>query len=451
MDPMTSQSHSGVLDRRRFLAAAAGGLLAPRPAMRGAQAGKPNVVVFLTDDLGYADIGPYGAKDIRTPNLDRLARQGVRFTDCYSNGPVCTPTRAGLMTGRYQQRVGLEWAITPTDRGKGLPVRETTIARMLKDNGYATALIGKWHLGAEVEYGPNAHGFDYFFGITGGNVDHYSHLNRLGDPDLWENTRRIERHGYMTDLIAERAVAWLDEHAKEPFFAYVAFNAVHWPFQPPGRPDLVRNPKTWYDGTRRDYAGMTESVDAAVGRVLAALDRHGVAQNTLVIFTNDNGGERLSDNQPTFHHKATLWEGGIRVPGLVRFPGRIPAGKNTPQVAISMDFAATILAATGTQPPAGRTLDGIDLLPVLRGQKPPADRTLFWRIDRADRKQKAAREGRWKYVRDGSIEMLFDLDRDPGERVNLGYRRPEVLARLRAAVDDWERELAKNPPPFVVK
>lgn len=449
MDPMTSHLHSGILDRRRFLAAAAGALA---PALHAGQGpAKPNVVVFLTDDLGYADIGPYGARDIRTPHLDRLARQGVRFTNCYSNGPVCTPTRAALMTGRYQQRVGLEWAVTPNDRGKGLPVRETSLARMLKDNGYATALIGKWHLGAEIEYGPNAHGFDYFFGITGGNVDFYSHRNRPGDPDLWENTKRIERKGYLTELIAERAVSWIDQHARQPFFAYVAFNAVHWPFQAPGRPDDVRTADTWTDGTRKDYAGMVESVDEAVGRVLTALDRHNVARDTLVIFTNDNGGERLSDNRPAFHHKATLWEGGIRVPGLVRFPGRIPAGRTTPQVAATMDFMATILAATSTPPPAGRTLDGIDLLPVLRGEKPPVDRALFWRIDRADRKQKAARDGKWKYVRDGSIELLFDLDRDPGEHTNLGYQHPHVVTRLRQAVNAWERELAKNPPPFVVK
>ncbi|MEX2261948.1 MAG: sulfatase [Bryobacteraceae bacterium] len=413
---------------------------------------KPNVVVFLTDDMGYADTGPFGAKDIRTPHIDRLAREGVRLTNSYSNGPVCTPTRAGLMTGRYQQRVGLEWALVPADKGKGLPESETTIARMLKGNGYATAIFGKWHLGGEPEFNPRVHGFDKFFGITGGNTDMYSHENRFGTHDLWEDTEKVGKTGYLTEMLADRAVEWIGEHSREPFFLYVPFNAVHWPFQAAGRPNDVRNPQTWYDGTRpKDYAPMLEAMDAAVGRVLAALDKHGLAQNTLVIFTNDNGGERLSDNRPLFHHKATLWEGGIRVPSIVRFPGRLPAGKVSNQVTMTMDFAASILAATGVEAPADRKLDGVNVLPVLSGKQAPVERTLFWRIDRGDRKQKAVRQGNWKYLRDGAIEMLFDLDRDVSERADISFRHPEKLAALRNAMREWEEELQRTPPTFVVK
>ncbi|MGH6631173.1 MAG: sulfatase-like hydrolase/transferase, partial [Burkholderiales bacterium] len=351
--------------------------------------------------------------DIRTPHLDRLARQGVRLTNCYANGPVCTPTRAAFVTGRYQQRVGLEWALTVATKEPGLPVAETSIARMLKNDGYRTALFGKWHLGYQPEFGPNAHGFDEFFGILGGNVDQYSHKVINGEPDLYEQTQPIEKPGYLTELITDRAVAFVNSatgHARDPFFLYVAYNAVHWPFQPPNRPDAVRVRETWHDGTRQDYAQMLESVDAGIGRILQALDQQGLARETLVIFTNDNGGERLSRNEPLFNSKGTLWEGGIRVPCLLRWPGHLPAGKVSGQTAITMDLTATILAATNTKPE--RQLDGINLLPLLQGKQAPRERTFFWRIERTERRQKAVRQGKWKYVWDGdnSHELLFDLD-----------------------------------------
>lgn len=428
--------------RRSFLLSA-GGLVLSRPAHTSE---RPNIVLFLADDLGAADVGCYGARDIRTPQIDSLARHGVRFTQCYSNGPVCTPTRAALLTGRYQQRFGLEWALTLQDRGYGLSPEHPTLARRLKDAGYRTALFGKWHLGREPEYRPNRHGFDESFGILGGNADMYSHRNMNGEPDLYENGEPVEKDGYLTDLIADRSVDFVRRKAPDPFFLYVAFNAVHWPFQPPGRPKDVRTRATWFDGSRADYARMTESMDQAIGRVLAELDRQGLKDNTLVIFTNDNGGERLSSNAPFFHHKGTLWEGGIRVPALVRWPARIRGGKTTDQPAMSMDLGATILSAAGVEP-GGAAPDGMDLLPVLTGSSKPVDRNLFWRIDRTDRKQKAVRSGNWKYVRDGDIELLFDLSRDPAERNDLGYRHPETVAHLRGALADWERDLARNHPP----
>ena len=275
------------IDRRTFLSAALAGLAARRS--RG-QTKRPNIVLFLTDDLGYADLGCFGAKDIRTPNIDRLAARGVRFTQAYSNGPVCTPTRAALMTGRYQQRLGLEWAIPPGKRGVGLLPEHATIARRLRDAGYRTAIYGKWHLGYEPEFGPNHHGFEDFFGILSGNVDHYSHKENNGDADLYENLQPVRRQGYLTELIAERAEKFVDRYHGETFFLYVPFNAVHWPFQAPGRPADIRTKETWQDGTRADYVRMVESVDQAVGRVLAALDRHNLTRDTLVVFTNDNGG-----------------------------------------------------------------------------------------------------------------------------------------------------------------
>ena len=408
------------------------------------------MLIVLTDDLGWADLGCYGCTDIRTPNVDKLARQSVRLTHFYSNGPVCSPTRAAFMTGRWQQRVGIEWAISPGQKEPGLPATAPSLARMLKDAGYATGLSGKWHLGYRQEFGPNAHGFDDFFGLLSGNVDHYSHKEINGDPDWYENTKPVQVAGYSTDLITSRAVSFIDKHARRPFFLYVAYNAVHWPFQPPGHPDDVRSRDTWFRGTRRDYAAMVEAVDAGVGKILAALDEHHLTENTLVVFTNDNGGERLSDNGPFFHHKGTLWEGGIRVPCILRWPNRLPAGKVNQQPAITMDLTATTLAACDVTLSSDHPLDGVDLLPLLSG-KAATERTFYWRIDRRDRQQWAVRQGKWKYVRDGGIEMLFDLVLDPGERKDLAYRHPEKVSDLKRLLTAWEAQMARAKPASVVK
>jgi arylsulfatase A-like enzyme len=438
---------------------------------------RPNVVFVLVDDMGYADVGCYGAKDIRTPNIDRLAREGVRMTDFYSNGPVCSPTRCGFITGRWQQRAGLEWALgvtgqcfvrsgqTPSLRPDpdfktfGLPARRgaPTIARLMADAGYATACIGKWHLGWTAECSPNAHGFGTAFGIYGGNADLYSHKGRDGTDDLYENGTPVHQEGYLTELLTGRAVRFIDENSDRPFFLYVPYNAVHWPFQPPGRPDLVRTYATWYEGDRRVYAQMVEAIDAGVGALRGALERAGVLERTLFIFSNDNGGEvRLTSNRPLFHHKATVWEGGIRVPCILRWPGQFPAGVESHQVGITMDLTATILAACGVTPSRDVPLDGIDLAPILAGRQPEQVRTLGWRIDRIERKQKALRHGKWKLVVDGPHdvvrhELLFDLENDVSERNNVAYEHPEILADLRQRLDVWEADVDAHAGPFVVK
>jgi arylsulfatase A-like enzyme len=412
---------------------------------------RPNVLIVLVDDMGYGDLGCYGG-EIATPHIDRIAREGVRLTDFYANGPVCTPTRCGLMTGRYQQRVGLEWATGPGMTEPGLPTSEVALPRLLKDGGYATAMFGKWHLGYRPEFGPIAHGFDTYFGLLSGNHDFYSHREINGQPDLIEGDRPVAREGYTTDLITARAVEYLGRQAPgRPFFLYVAYNAVHWPFQRPDTPEDVRTRETWFNGTRDDYAAMLRRVDDGVGRMLGVLAEKGLDGDTLVVFTNDNGGERLSRNAPLAHHKGTLWEGGIRVPCLLRWPGRLPAGTVSRQVGITMDLTATALSAAGATLPAGRTLDGLDLVPMLAGKAAPASRTLFWRINRPNRRQVAVRDGRWKYLRDGDIDMLYDLDADASERHDVQYQHPERLARLRGAVAAWEAEMDRHPKPFVVK
>ena len=407
----------------------------------------PNILLILSDDLGYADLGCYGAKDIHTPHLDKLARQGVRFTRFYSNGPVCTPTRAGLLTGRYQQRVGLEWAIFAGQKEPGLPATEKTLARWLKDAGYRTGIFGKWHLGYKKEYMPLAHGFDRHVGLLSGNIDFWTKKEATGELDWYVDGKAQFERGYATDLLTDYAVQFLSEKSDRPFFAYVPYNAVHWPFQPPDKED-ARDKSNWVAGNRKDYAKMVQNMDANIGRLLQAIEKRGETDNTIVIFTNDNGGERYSDNGPLFHIKATLWEGGIRVPCILRWPGKIRPDTVSDQVGISMDLTTTLLAAAGVKP--DRTLDGIDLLPTLSA-KQPTPRTLFWRIDRVNRKHKVAMVGDWKWHNDGSLQLLFDLSKDIGERKNLGHLYPEKVAELQKRYAAWEKEMNAHKPAHVVK
>lgn len=419
-------------------------------AAQAASSRRPNVVVIMVDSMGYGDSEPYGGTDIQTPQLRRFAREGVRLTDGYANGPVCTPTRAALLTGRYQQRFGLEWFLTKERKDAGLPASDVSIARVLRQRGYRTAAFGKWHLGYTAEFGPNAHGFEEFFGHLDFSIDYFTHRNIDGEPDLWENGTLVERAGYMTDLITERSVAFIERHKDEPFFLYVAYNAMVPPVQPPDRPDDVRTSANWGQGGRAEYARMVERMDDGVGRILDALERSGSGRDTLSIFTNDHGGQWYSRRAPLFHGFGTLWEGGIRVPLMLRWPGRLPGGSVSHQVAATMDLMPTILAATGTSDVAVPT-DGVNLLPMLSGKERPVDRTLFWRIDRPSRNQRAARKGAWKYVRDGTSHLLFDVASDPAERHDVGYQHPERMAEFRALISAWEADLAKTPPAFVVK
>ena len=414
-----------------------------------AAAQRPNVVLIITDDIGYGDIGSYGAPDVRTPNIDRLARQGVRFTDFYANAPVCTPTRAGLVSGRYQQRFELEEPLgaTPGDSVRGLRVNGRSLPQLLKNSGYATALIGKWHLGLRPEFSPRAHGFDYFFGFKSGYVDYYQHTDGTGRPDWFENDTEVATPGYSTDLFTDRSLRFIQEHREQPFFVELAYNAAHWPYQPPGHPSTARDngrhlmPYDSATSTRADYVAIMERADQGVGRILAKLDSLRLANNTLVIFTNDNGGEWLSRNAPLFSRKWSVWEGGIRVPAIIRWPGHIPAGTVTHQVGITMDLTASILAATGAAVPADTKLDGINLLPILSGKAPVAERNLFWRIKSGGRSQTAVRSGDQKLVIDGTNAMLYNVRLDLGERNDLAATEPRVAARLWGLLKAWQKDV----------
>jgi arylsulfatase A-like enzyme len=417
------------------------------PISRGAQPGaRPNVIFILADDLGWGDLSCFGRPDYRTPNLDRLAAHGIRFTNAYSASAVCTPTRCAFITGRYPGRlkIGLVEPLPATNHRVGLDPDHPTIASLLKAGGYHTALVGKWHLGFRPEWGPNAHGFDEFFGVLAGAADYHLHRNGLGQPDLYENLTPVERNGYLTDLLTDRAVSYITRRRTAPFYLSLHYTAPHWPWQDRKGGERVNftdktiEPvKMGAGGSLKLYAEMMRSLDDGVGRVMKALKNAGIDRNTIVIFTSDNGGERFSYEWPFTGEKGDLKEGGIRVPAIVRWPGIIPVNQVTSQMAITMDWTATILAAANTQPANGYPLDGIDLLPVLKGGTGVRDRTFFWRIGSQD----AVREGKWKYYRDGEQRKLFDLSVDQHEQADFSATNRDVMDRLSAAFQNWNQQM----------
>jgi arylsulfatase A-like enzyme len=411
----------------------------------GVPSTRPNVVLIIMDDVGYGDYGSYGAPDIKTPNIDRLARDGVRFTDFYA-APSCSPTRVALITGRYQQRQAIEVPLGNAPAGgRGLPATGRSLPQLVKNAGYATGMIGKWHLGYLPEFHPNTHGFDYFFGFLSGLIDYYQHTGPDGNHDLYENREPVHVEGYSTDLLTGRAVSFIERNATRPFFLEVAYNAAHWPFQVPDKPSVAPGrgrfvqPQEDNTSTRADYTAILERADQGVGRILATLEKLGLARNTLVIFTNDNGGEWLSRNAPLFHRKETLWEGGIRVPLIMRWPGQIPAGRTERQVGIVMDLTATILAATGAAVPPDARLEGIDLVPIVSGRSPRIERTLYFRA--TARNQRAVRQGDWKVLVETGKLFVFNLREDIGERHDLANTRSDIARKLFPLIAAWEKDV----------
>jgi N-acetylgalactosamine-6-sulfatase len=407
-----------------------------------------NVLFILADDMGYGDLSSYGSTTIHTPHIDSIGRQGVTFTQFYCNSPECSPTRSALLSGQYQQRFGgLECAIGVGNAGRyeeaawlqkrdelGLPVSAVTMPRILKDNGYDTAIIGKWHLGYLPKFSPNRHGFDEFYGILGGNADYFTRREEDSDlPCFYHNDKPIEEPGYSTDLFTQHAVSWLKQRSKAPFFLYVPYTAPHLPLQ---SPDDERAPR---DNTSHErYRKMIERMDQGVGELLAQIERMGAAANTLVVFTSDNGAIPAGNNAPFRGFKSSVWEGGIHMPCMARLPGVIRPGSRTAQVGLTMDWLPTILSAAGVKPPAGKNMDGVDLLPVLRGERQPFSRTVFWRFKRAEVRRKAVRSGDWKYVWDKGEEELHNLADDPGEAKDLLKQQPEIAVDLRAKLAAWE-------------
>jgi arylsulfatase A-like enzyme len=411
---------------------------------------RPNFVFILADDIGYADLGCYGARAPTTPCLDAMAAAGLRFTDGYSNSPVCSPTRFALMTGRYQYRLrgAAEEPITSKARGRddlGLPPSHPTLPSLLRDAGYATALAGKWHLGFPPHFGPLKSGYAEHFGPLSGAVDYFSHSDSSGNRDLYENGTPVERHGYLTDLITDRAVDFVGR-TRAPFLLSVHYTAPHWPWETRAdEAESRRIAKAIHHldgGSIETYRAMIHHMDEGIGRIFDALRRAGTAENTLVVFTSDNGGERFSDTWPFVGKKMDLLEGGIRVPLLAAWPAVIRRGGVTPQLAITMDWVGTFFAAAGVKPHPEYPLDGIDLGRVLRDAAAAAPRELFWRM--SHRRQRAVRAGEWKYLSMDGYDYLFNLAHDARERANVAKRFPDQLAALRAKYDAW----AATMPPI---
>lgn len=432
--------------RRHFLAAGAAAALLP--ALTAARTRRvvwaPNILFIMADDLGYADVGCYGRNDVATPYVDSLAKDGLKFTDGYASTCVCSPTRLALMTGRYPGReaAGLD---EPIARNPELGIVGPSFVTALRRAGYQTSLVGKWHLGHLPRYSPLRHGYERFFGARSGVVDYFTHRDYDGKPDLWEGDEAVERPGYLTNLLGERAAAEIRRLATmpAPFLLSLHFTAPHWPWEAEGDEEVsktVQNLRHRDGGNITVYRRMIEAMDRNIGQALEALRATGRERNTIVVFTSDNGGERFSKSWPLNGRKGELLEGGIRVPLLVRWPQRIAPRRITDQVMATMDWAPTLLAAAGLE--AEVPMDGVNLLPALTGS-PSVERTLFWRYKAYE--QQAVRRGDYKYLSINKQDYLFDVRNDPQEMADLKERRPELFSDLRSAWKQWNATMLPYP------
>ena len=426
----------------------------------------PNIVYIVADDLGYADLGCYGGRPARfgpvSPVLDGLARRGLKFTQGYANSPVCSPTRFALMTGRYQYRLrgAAEEPINSKSQGSstlGLPPEHPTLPSLLRAAGYQTALMGKWHLGYPPHFSPLRSGYNEFFGPMSGGVDYFTHCNFTGQHDLYRNEAPHQENGYLTDLITRHAVDWIGRSAAQaqqgqPLFLSLHYTAPHWPWET--REDaalaatLGKRIVHLNGGNIHTYQRMIHHMDEGIGRVLQALQQHGLVEDTLLVFTSDNGGERFSDNWPLVGGKMDLTEGGIRVPWIAHWPGRIAPGRVSEQHCMTMDWTATLLAAAGVAPDPAYPLDGVSLLPVLHDPSQRLARTMHWRM--SHRQQRALRDGNWKYLSVDGHDYLFDLSADERERANRAGDDPARLAALRAHWEAWNATMPAVPADATV-
>lgn len=404
---------------------------------------QPNIIVIVGDDMGYADISCHGCKDIATPNIDSLAQNGVRFTNGYVTCGVCSPTRAGLVTGRYQQRFGHEFnpgaPRVGTAEDVGLPLNEVTIADVLKSAGYATGIVGKWHLGAAPHFHPLKRGFDEYFGFLGGSHSYTDPGLGSANP-IMRGTEPVDEKEYLTDAFTREAIAFIERHKGGPFFLYLTYNAVHAPLEAPqhhkDKFGQISDPK------RRVYAGMMTAMDEGIGKLLGKLKEQGLYEDTLIFFVSDNGGptnNNGSNNTPLRATKATLYEGGIRVPFMIQWPRQLKCGKLYEHSVITLDILPTVAAAAGARISGDRRLDGVNLLPYLAGEKKtPPHEILFWRTGA----NHAVRRGNWKLVTQGGETGLFDLALDIGESRDLKAEKPQIAKELQEAFEKWNSQLA---------
>ncbi len=435
-------------------------VLALLPALEAAE--RPNLVVFMADDLGYGDIGCFGNTRIDTPSLDRLASEGMRLTDFHSSGVVCSPTRAGLLTGRYQQRAGIPTVIfadpkQPT-HPHGLQDRELTFAELLRDAGYATAIFGKWHLGYYKQYNPVRHGFTQFRGYVSGNVDFFSHIDQAGRLDWWRNEEIDDEPGYTTHLITKHALAFIAANQDRPFCLYVPYEPPHYPYQGP-RDKPLRKVGTGRgrsesqqsgEDVQHAYKEMVEEMDTGIGQIVSSLKQLDLDRRTLVMFFSDNGATPRGSNGALRGHKGQVWEGGHRVPCIAWWPEKIEANRVAADLTITLDVMPTLLAAAGVKPPDHNPLDGVDLLPLLTEGRSIDARRLFWMHGRQDRKLRAMRDGHWKLVDNApgrQRPQLFHVAHDIGERNNLALQEPRRVNEMLAAIEAWEQETTSHATP----
>lgn len=427
---------------------------------------RPNIIFIVADDLGYADLGCYGGRDASfgpvSPVLDGLAARGLKLTQGYSNSPVCSPTRFALMTGRYQYRLrgAAEEPINSKSRGSttlGLPPEHPTLPSLLRDAGYRTALMGKWHLGYPPAFGPLRSGYDEFFGPMSGGVDYFTHCSSTGQHDLYLGDAEQQEDGYLTDLITDHGLDFVRRMAGgarsgTPFFLSLHYTAPHWPWETRDDEALAQEVKGnlfhLHGGNIDTYRRMIHHMDEGIGRLMDLLRAEGLERDTLVVFTSDNGGERFSDNWPLVGGKMDLTEGGIRVPWIAHWPAVIAPGSTSTQTCMTMDWSATMLDAAGATAAASHPLDGRSLMPLLRDATWRDDQPLFWRMNH--RGQRAMRHGPWKYLRVDGHDYLFNLEGDERERANLAPIAPERLAAMVQAWEAWEATMPPIPADATV-
>jgi len=403
---------------------------------------KPNIILIMADDMGYGDIGCFGSKSIKTPVLDKMAADGIKFIDYHSNGAVCTPTRAALLTGNYQQRTGLEGVIKAQidKRIYGIAESEVTMGEIFQKSGYQTGIFGKWHLGYQPEFNPTHHGFNEFYGYVSGNVDYISHLDGIGRYDWWHNTDTCFDKGYVTDLITNQALKFIESNKNNPFLLYLPHEAPHFPYQ--GRndkADRLSGSKFEMLSSRSDkkqaYKEMIEIMDENIGRVLQKLKDLNLEQNTLVFFCSDNGATEMGSNGDLNGFKGSLWEGGHRVPAIAYYPGKISPGKISDSPILSMDILPTLLSVAGISD--NIKFDGEGFSQLLFSEKEMKKRPLFWRFQN----QRVVRMGNWKYLKIKEKEYLFDLNKDLGETTNLKDENPAKMKEFKTLLKDWEKEM----------
>ena len=404
---------------------------------------KPNIILILADDMGYGDAGCYGGKHLQTPAIDTLADRGLRFTDFHSNAPVCSPTRAALLTGCYQQRCGIEGVISAKNhRKKGLSLENVTFANLLKTADYRTAVFGKWHLGYEPRFNPRYQGFDEFVGFVSGNIDYHSHIDQAGVEDWWQDVELIPEEGYSTDLVTSHGLSFIQRHKDKPFCLYLAHECPHYPYQGPNDPAdrTVGKPEPIL-GRRKDrtaaYKEMMESMDTSIDRIVRKINSLDLEKETFIFFCSDNGPTGPGSSGPLKGKKGSLWEGGHRVPGIAYWPSKIRPGTVTNETALTMDLLPTLASLAGLSPPTTLKLDGVDLLPLMVGEKPLSERSLFWRF----KNDCAIRKGPWKLI-NGESQSLFHLDDDISETTNIIRKEQKQGKNLEQELMNWSRKIS---------